>query len=109
MPTWRHTIDIAAEHAAYRRFVAFEEDNLESEGERIGPAELGRRVAAKVRAVRCFADHPVLADVARRMEAVEDIEDYDAALALLYDWGDTRLGESFFGARLCWINTIARG
>jgi len=34
------------------------------------------------------------------------VEDFDSALADLYDWGDTKFDYNLNGATLCWINTL---
>jgi hypothetical protein len=112
MAEWRYKIDLAAEHAAYRRFQQAEEDNIESEGERLDPPSLGRRVAAKIRESAAYQRRrEELEPIALDMEAVEEIDDYDDALERLYDWGDrsTGAGNEWPPKRLCWIETIRMG
>jgi len=110
MGPWKYTIDISADHAACRRFLDREQDNIKTPGEAIDPAECGRRIAATIRSSQAYRDaahEDDLDRIADEFEAIEpdgDTDVFDGAMRSLYDWAD-----SWWPAgRLCWVNTHVR-
>lgn len=86
MVRWQYTIQLADLHAASKR------------GE-LTPAELGKAVAARIRASKVYKTHHewALQDITDGFDDVQDLEEYDEVLADLYDWGDEN--------HTCWIDT----
>lgn len=103
MADWQRKIDLAGLHRDYR------------DG-KITVQRLAADVASAVRASRHFGGDLSHVDDARdeiadafealSEDAMANIDDYDAILGDLYDWGDARLDSKWNGKKVAWINTI---
>jgi hypothetical protein len=101
MAQWQRTLDIA------RAWKAHDADELTIQ-------ELAGIIAAGLRKMVPFPQ--VLVDEARReiadtFESLEqeedvDVDDFDATMADLYDWGDQSLDGQWNGKKVCWVKTF---
>lgn len=83
MPRWQHTLQIGDLHAKY-------------EAKEIDVKKLATEFANRLKATPYKDDLDIVLAVGM-LEGAEDIEEYDEALALVYDFGD--------GGHRLWVDT----
>lgn len=78
--------------------------------------ELAASIAVKLRGVPPFINDSIEEDRINLAEEFEwlagepeaDVEDFDALMHALYDWGDISLDGKWNGKKVCWIDTFSR-
>ena len=101
MADWQRTLDIV------RPWKAHEEGGITTQ-------ELAGIIAAGLRKMAPFPQRLVeeaREDIAATFEALEqeedlDVDDFDATMADLYDWGDQSLDGRWNGKKVCWVKTF---
>lgn len=97
MAYWKHKIDLS--------------DLRERYGKReLSASEFGRLLAERIRKQKWFkANEEDLEPIADEFEGVTNIEEFNAVLDTLYDWGDIVLPTpkgQFIQNKMCWIGMI---
>lgn len=102
MAKWQKSLKIATDWAL-------------AQSKEITTAELAKRIAVKLSALR-----PVEGDEDLEEERLElaanfksmgedetlTVDEFDDAMSALYDWADTPLDDVFGGKKLCWVATF---
>ena len=109
MPTWKHTLDLSAhwekaneDFAAVQALASAASAGLLAIPDLPEDDPLGNNYLNE--------EKQEIADDFRDLSTTEDvilIDEFDAVMTRLYDWGDTKLSGQFFDAvKLCWIKTV---
>jgi len=74
----------------------------------IGIKDLSDFVIEKLEALPCFDSDSELQDIAFEFSCVEDSEDFDGAMDMLYNWGDQEVPPygKFIPNKMAWIATF---
>ena len=81
------------------------------EANKMTAAEFGKKVAERIRKQPWFkVNEDELEPIADEFEGVSDIEEFDAVLDTLYDWGDTTLPtpkeQMPVMNKVCWVDMM---
>lgn len=83
MVKWKHRLEVRDLWQAYKK-------------KEIDIAQLAKKVADRIRELRCYEQDKELEDIALNFEACSnDVEEFDDCLCELYDWADVD--------KRCWI------
>jgi len=108
MAQWVYKIDISGLHKKYEEGEATIQEIAKEVCEMLKPIQ---NTILQKKEMMEYSTLNQLSDIIDTFETISfdadvTVDDYDIALANLYNWGDMALDRHMNGKKMCWVNTL---